>query len=336
MNPTLKKAVKEAFDECLNHPEKYLQRLTDGSTPPKNIADWLASLLLLHGVPFRYLVPDERMLPPESIRFFHLDVNWMNALWDGAYSIGRYVTKETPQLSHLVEGAFAKQVKAQTQKAFHARRAKLLKKIPTELPESNTKVTGFLLRSEVVAGWKGLQVNAYTKEQNPDNPNWDGSAIEILRLEHLSDSILLGFFKDEVYRLDIHEPSEGLHYGFDLDDNEHLCKSLRNQNGTTLTPPITLSNSDLKNHQIFRSNTVSNAPNTGGQVINLYKLSKLMFETLKPNYLQPSARVHDVNSGTDMLVKGLDDNANALLSSEFALQLIEGVGMVSFINDEKS
>jgi hypothetical protein len=39
-----------------------------GFADPLN--NWLARLKLLYGVPFNYLVPDEGMLPPESIRFF--------------------------------------------------------------------------------------------------------------------------------------------------------------------------------------------------------------------------------------------------------------------------
>ena len=48
---------------------------------------WLAGLQTLAGVPFAYLVPDARMLPPESIRFFAVDPNWTTALTDGALSL---------------------------------------------------------------------------------------------------------------------------------------------------------------------------------------------------------------------------------------------------------
>ncbi|MYS80935.1 hypothetical protein GTZ85_12100, partial [Streptomyces sp. SID5474] len=37
------------------------------------IVAWLDRLRLLHGVPFADLVPDERMLPAESLRLFHVD-----------------------------------------------------------------------------------------------------------------------------------------------------------------------------------------------------------------------------------------------------------------------
>ena len=56
---------------------------------PGDVAAWLHDLAVLKGVPFGYLVPDNAMLPPESIRFFVLDPNWINALLEGAASIGR-------------------------------------------------------------------------------------------------------------------------------------------------------------------------------------------------------------------------------------------------------
>lgn len=52
------------------------------------IINWLTKLRLLEGVPFPYIVPSEGMLPNESIRFFHLDRNWLDALVDGALSTG--------------------------------------------------------------------------------------------------------------------------------------------------------------------------------------------------------------------------------------------------------
>ena len=58
---------------------------------PQTLVDWLTRLGLLEGVPFNYLVPDEAMLPPESLRFFYLDPNWTSALLDGAMSIGAVV-----------------------------------------------------------------------------------------------------------------------------------------------------------------------------------------------------------------------------------------------------
>jgi len=61
----------------------------------KQMVHWLSRLRVLEGAPFRYLVPSEEMLPNESIRFFHVDRNWLDALVDGAISVGRLGSRES-------------------------------------------------------------------------------------------------------------------------------------------------------------------------------------------------------------------------------------------------
>jgi hypothetical protein len=125
----------------------------DGPAPsldlPQSVSSWFEHLALLEGVPFNYLVPDERLLPPESIRFFQLDPMWMECLMDGAFSIGRVLKTDHEQdRSHRNQDA-----------------------VNVSSPE---KVSGFLLRSEVVAGWPGLQVDGYD-EIPPDGSDAKGN-----------------------------------------------------------------------------------------------------------------------------------------------------------------
>ena len=61
---------------------------------PPYMESFLAHLRLLVGVPFAYLVPDARLLPPESIRFFYLDRSWTDRLVDGAVAVGKIGTRE--------------------------------------------------------------------------------------------------------------------------------------------------------------------------------------------------------------------------------------------------
>ncbi|HSH76687.1 MAG TPA: hypothetical protein VLA09_13450, partial [Longimicrobiales bacterium] len=61
---------------------------------PPYLESFLAHLRMLVGVPFRYLVPDERLLPKESIRFFYLDRSWTDRLVDGAMAVGKIGTRE--------------------------------------------------------------------------------------------------------------------------------------------------------------------------------------------------------------------------------------------------
>jgi hypothetical protein len=101
---------------------------------PPSVTQWFRDLSLLEGLPFNYLVPDQRMLPTESIRFFWVDSYWVECLLDGAFSIGRVSTMD------------------HNRDASH-----------TEKPHANPhpKVTGFLLRSEVISGCPDLQVDGY-------------------------------------------------------------------------------------------------------------------------------------------------------------------------------
>ena len=57
---------------------------------------WFYDLSILKGVPFNYLVPDERMLPKESLRCFWIDPFWVRCLLDGALSISRVLTSDHP------------------------------------------------------------------------------------------------------------------------------------------------------------------------------------------------------------------------------------------------
>src|SRR5688572_8998101 len=61
---------------------------------PPELVDLLVRLRVLDGVPFEYVVPDELLLPAESIRFFHLDRNWTDALVQGLLSVGAVTTRD--------------------------------------------------------------------------------------------------------------------------------------------------------------------------------------------------------------------------------------------------
>lgn len=160
---------------------------------PEIVENWLADISLLKGLPFSYLVPDARMLPGESLRFFYLDPSWIASLIDGALSIGR-VNK-----GH--DTAVSKQALADT-----------------GVFDSAQVISGFLLRSSVVKGWPDLQVNAYNS--GPDVDAAGNSELACLRLERLSDNVLLGLFQGEMNVLDIHETPHTIHSGFYLDETE--------------------------------------------------------------------------------------------------------------------
>lgn len=179
---------------------------------------WLSRLKLLYGVPYNYLVPDEQMLPPESIRFFYLDMNWVEALIDGAYSIGRNLSVEPAgqqTRGQLRDGVTHQLVRAQVDRSAGSIRALGLGQPPISVDFSQI-VSGFLLRSEVVQHYPGLGVNAYLDGQAPGQTKTP-TLMPILRFERLgpASDTLLCLLLGDVYRVDIHEAPEQLHYGFD-------------------------------------------------------------------------------------------------------------------------
>jgi len=56
---------------------------TDPDIPPlsESVTNWFDNLNILQGVPFNYLVPDERFLGNNAIRFFEIDNYWIDCLW---------------------------------------------------------------------------------------------------------------------------------------------------------------------------------------------------------------------------------------------------------------
>jgi hypothetical protein len=162
---------------------------------PASVVDWFGRLGRLHGIPINYLVPDEGLLPPESIRFFYLDPNWMDALFDGAFSIGRSTTGEGS-----VESSYAATARALATAAARRQRPNL----STAVGGTGGAVTGFLMRSQAVAGWPNLRVKGFS---DPDATQ----EIKKLRLSTLSNEMLLCLFDGVVASVFIREPPEQLH-----------------------------------------------------------------------------------------------------------------------------
>ena len=150
-----------------------------------DVVSWFEQLRLLRGVPFRYLVPDDRLLPAESIRFFQLDQVWADCLVDGAFSIGR--------ITGTLKGV------------DHEQKTALLETLTV-----HPTVTGLLMRSSVVAGWPGLLVDAYG--QAPEGAV-RGPQLDVARMERLAPDLLLCLFSGAAARVELHQKPETLHFG---------------------------------------------------------------------------------------------------------------------------
>ncbi len=83
-----------ATEETIATVVKYLSDNGLDTPMPLQVYDWLLDLVRLKPLPFCNIVPDDQMLPEESLRFFHVDEGWIWAMIDGALSIGRMPTEK--------------------------------------------------------------------------------------------------------------------------------------------------------------------------------------------------------------------------------------------------
>jgi hypothetical protein len=288
-------------------PAAIMANITD-SAMPRDLESWLSRLALLYGVPFNYLVPDEKMLPPESIRFFYLDENWIGALTDGAFSIGRNLTEDNTAAYNLDKAVQAGAMQ-QVRKAMPNVRAKILG-LPAPPPPA--VITGFLLRSSIVQAYPTLGVYAYPLNGTPNDPK--PVMLDILRFERLgshSDTMIC-LVSGDAYRVDIHESPQALHYGIDCyNDN---CEV----NGVKATA--------VKNLYTF---TISDTVAANGTTTQTVKMS----DTPTPADISSCIRSNNTRTLDISTLAGIiasKNNISSIDSAEMGFEMTEGVGMVSF------
>ena len=174
------------------------------STPESNVSitDFLGKLTLFYGLPFNYLVPNNEMLPLESLRVFEIDPDWIEMLIDGATSIGRR-TGSHMEFDRMMRETRKKEAVIEANKI---RARNIEGNTDVVNMDSQPPVSGFLLRSGIVAGWPGLEVEAFDKNGNPVN---------MVRMDRLSKDVLLCLFSGDFTTLKLKEPPEGLHFGAD-------------------------------------------------------------------------------------------------------------------------
>ncbi|MEV6576119.1 hypothetical protein [Streptomyces sp. NPDC051577] len=156
-----------------------LREAVDGHAGP--VGEWLADLRVLRGVPVEYLVPDPGMLPPESLRFFNLDPLWVDAVVDGALSLGTDDGR-TKSLNRLLDTDL-----------YRTR-------------SDTSRCAGVLLRSDLLAAVPELIIDARTK---------DGAPLEWLRRDMVGHDTLLCLWQGVPETVTLREPGSGLHFGTD-------------------------------------------------------------------------------------------------------------------------
>jgi len=205
---------------------------------PADIVTWLTNLCLLKGVPFNQLVPNQAMLPAESIRFFYVDPNFLDGLVDGALSIGIQSSRDS-----LFTQIMRSHVHAAVLQTLPKIRRRLM---GTQLSDTdgfdpNLPIAGFLLRSAAIAGWPGLEIKIYSDSAGT-------KLLQPMRIERLTPDILLclGFTPPpdlpnppappvSPARIEFDEPHEGLRFGVE-DSNLIYLRSIQGTNPGSQLP----------------------------------------------------------------------------------------------------
>ncbi|MBW4716414.1 hypothetical protein [Saccharothrix obliqua] len=141
---------------------------------------WLDGLALLRGVPFRHLVPHQDLLPPESLRFFVVDRQWVESLVAGARDVGVHTAVDV-----VADAALTAEVDATS--------------------TGPRAAAGVLIRSELVRAWPVFDLSATAS----------GRPVTELRRDHPAPDVLLCLFDAIPDEVVIREPGQGIHFGID-------------------------------------------------------------------------------------------------------------------------
>jgi len=283
-------------------------------TIPQAVCRWLARLVLLYRIPFTNLVADERMLPPDSIRFFYLDPNWLKCLLEGACSVGRSSARDELVDEYLrgkfLDFAMEQSLGVRTRTpAAGASDPVAVKHSPAKLP--NWPLTGFLLRSPAVEGWQGLEMQAWmdTGETQP---------LEPLRIDRLAPDIMLCIYNGKVDRIEVKQPPEGMHFGASVVGDGFQRMHLRRLNDKTDANDEPDRVKPGPGNQLTE-NTKTNIPLRSQDVKRVVKVFELA-QALKKTLDDIHARV----DGTEFT------------SADFGVEMVESPGRVVFdVNNSK-
>lgn len=196
---------------------------------PVEVTDWLGKLFLLNGVPLNYMIPHENYLAArkdgelvnESLGTFYIDYDWMEALLGGALSI--IPEEDTESLLNMLKiGKFLPENIEVNKKAAETIPFDEGKAFPA--PKTTTNhITGFLLRSELISGWKGIKIF-------PRNAAGEWMKFP-LRIERVAGDIQLCLFAGKVQEVVLIQPPEGIHFGVGQGNGVSFKKYLRNAEG---------------------------------------------------------------------------------------------------------
>ncbi|KAK6067692.1 hypothetical protein SCUP515_10031 [Seiridium cupressi] len=124
-----------------------------------HVYSWVLDKVHLGNVPAHYLIPDPSYLPEETLRFFHVDENWTDALIDGALSLASHRGAE-PEKDYD-RTAIKDAINARLNTPDEA-----LGGWHVQMPKY-----GFLLRSQIIVQFPDLSVTVRFSTKRPESMN---------------------------------------------------------------------------------------------------------------------------------------------------------------------
>jgi hypothetical protein len=182
---------------------------------PPRLYSWLLDLRLLRNLPLSYLVPDPDLLPPESIRFFHVDYTWIDRVIDGVFAAANTGTVDSTFQYWLIS-----RVRSELDAALKEIVEEWLEAAKKDAPDpalfdfatgatwvpGTNPITGLLIRSELTRRWPDMIVEAYSDANGT-------KYIAPLRREPISKDVFIALFAGQPLRVDVREPNVGVRFG---------------------------------------------------------------------------------------------------------------------------
>jgi hypothetical protein len=185
-----------------------------------------------------------------ALRFFWIDPAWIECLLDGALSVGpdadrEFLLTQAMRANYMAEVFQKEQIerfKKQLSGSYRPSefKAEMLERVKakginikgddvTEIAaptnaQDNWRFTGFLLRSSLIAGWRGIEIEAKGKDSAAD-PQSAIRTLQLVRMERIAPDTLFCLCEGIITSIVINQPPENLHFGLSGDsDTQHFTK----------------------------------------------------------------------------------------------------------------
>jgi hypothetical protein len=144
------------YDQNPAQDKLYNELNVPNNTDWASVFSFILDRLYLSGIPAHYLITDPSYLPEESIRFFYVDPNWVDALIDGTLSLANHLEPDDDTIRCAIKDNINMYLKTPLdQPVGH------LPQIPKY---------GFFLRSQIVKTYPDLKVKAPLPEGDKRTP----------------------------------------------------------------------------------------------------------------------------------------------------------------------